>query len=40
MAQSTHLWVLTREYVDEEHTRKTQPWNSFMVNSDIFHKIT
>ena len=34
------LWVLAREYVDEDHTRKTQPWNSFMVNSDVFHKIS
>ena len=34
------LWVLTRAYSDEEHTKKTQPWNSFMVNSDIFKKIS
>lgn len=33
------LWVLTREYTDEAQTKKTQPWNSFMVNSDIFRKI-
>ena len=34
------LWVLTREFVDAERTKKTQPWNSFTVNSDIFRKIT
>ena len=33
------LWTLTREYADDEKTRKTQPWNSFMVNSDVFRKI-
>ena len=33
------LWVLTREYADDEGTKKTQPWNSFTVNSDIFRKI-
>ena len=33
------LWVLTRTYSDDEHTRKTQPWNSFIVNSDVFHRM-
>lgn len=34
------LWVLTRQYADDEKTRATQPWNSFIVNSDIFARVT
>lgn len=32
------LWILTREFSDEEHTKATEPWNCFTVNSDIFQK--
>lgn len=34
------LWVLTRQYSDDEKTKPTQPWNCFNVNSDIFRRIT
>ena len=33
------VWILVREFVDAEQTKKTQPWNSFTVNSDVFKRI-
>ena len=33
------LWTLVREYADEAKTKKTQPWNSFTVNSDLFRRL-
>ena len=33
------LWILTREYSDEDRIKKTEPWNCFTVNSDIFVKL-
>lgn len=30
------VWVLARGFEDPERTRPTQPWNSFLVNSDVF----
>ncbi len=38
-AQVLHtLWVLARGFEDAERTRPTQPWNSFLVNADVFHR--
>ncbi len=34
------LWVLTRMYADEARLKQTEPWNSFIVNSDQFRKLT
>lgn len=33
------LWVLARQYEDEERTKPTQPWNAFLVNADRFTKV-
>lgn len=33
------LWILARNFADDEKTRKSQPWNSFIVNSDVFERI-
>ena len=30
------IWVLARAFEDEARTKPTQPWNSFLVNSDVF----
>ena len=32
------IWVLAREFEDAERTKPTQPWNTFLVNSDRFVK--
>lgn len=38
-AQVLHtMWVLARGFEDAEHTRPTQPWNSFLVNADVFRR--
>lgn len=34
------VWVLARGFEDAEQTRPTQPWNTFLVNSDRFVKAT
>lgn len=39
-AEQIHtVWVLTRQFEDEARTKPTQPWNSFLVNSDIFTRV-
>lgn len=30
------VWVLARAFEDEARTKPTQPWNSFLVNADVF----
>lgn len=32
------MWILSRAFEDAERTRPTQPWNSFLVNSDVFRR--
>ena len=32
------MWILARAFEDAEHTRPTQPWNSFLVNADVFRR--
>ena len=39
-AQLHTVWVLARGFEDAERTRPTQPWNSFLVNSDVFRRQT
>lgn len=34
------LWVLTREFEDEKRTKPTQVWNSFLINTDIFTRVS
>lgn len=34
------MWILTRQYEDEARTKPTQPWNSFLVNSDLFTRVS
>ncbi len=33
------LWILARQYEDEAKSKPTQPWNSFLTNSDVFEKL-
>ena len=33
------IWVLARAFEDAEHTKPTQPWNTFLVNADRFVRI-
>lgn len=33
------MWTLARQYEDSERSRPTQPWNSFLINSDVFTKL-
>ena len=33
------IWVLARQFEDEERAKPTQPWNAFLVNSDVFRRI-
>lgn len=33
------VWILARQYEDEAKSKPTQPWNSFITNSDVFEKI-
>lgn len=33
------MWILTRQFEDENRTRPTSVWNSFLTNSDIFTRI-
>ena len=33
------VWVLSRAFEDAERTKPTQPWNSFLTNSDVFRKV-
>ena len=37
-AQLHTVWVLARGFEDSQRTRPTQPWNSFLVNSDVFRR--
>ena len=30
------VWVLARQWEDEQRTRPTSTWNAFLTNSDIF----
>lgn len=32
------VWVLARQYEDDAKSKPTQPWNSFITNSDVFEK--
>ncbi len=32
------VWVLVRQWEDEERTRPTGTWNAFLTNSDVFHR--
>ena len=32
------VWVLVRQWEDEQRTRPTGTWNAFLTNSDIFHR--
>jgi hypothetical protein len=34
------VWILARQYEDDAKSKPTQPWNSFITNSDVFEKIT
>ncbi len=34
------VWVLARAFEDAEFSKPTQPWNSFLVNSDRFVRIS
>ena len=33
------VWVLARQFEDSEQTKPTHPWNTFLVNSDVFTRI-
>ena len=33
------LWVLTRQFEDQQRTKPTQVWNSFLTNADVFTRI-
>lgn len=33
------VWVLARAFEDAEHTKPTQPWNTFLVNADRFERM-
>ena len=33
------IWVLARAFQDAEQTVKTQAWNTFLVNSDVFKRV-
>ena len=32
------VWVLVRQWENEERTRPTGTWNAFLTNSDVFHR--
>jgi hypothetical protein len=32
------VWVLVRQWENEERTRPTGLWNAFLTNSDVFHR--
>jgi hypothetical protein len=32
------VWVLARQWENEERTRPTGTWNAFLVNSDVFRR--
>ena len=32
------VWVLVRQWEDEERTRPTGAWNAFLTNSDVFRR--
>lgn len=34
------LWVLTRQFEDEARSKPTQVWNSFLINTDIFTRVS
>ena len=34
------LWVLARQFEDEARTKPTQPWNAFLTNADVFHRVS
>lgn len=33
------LWILARQFEDPEFGRPTQPWNTFLTNADLFHRV-
>jgi hypothetical protein len=33
------LWVLSREYEDAAQSRRTQLWNTFLTNHDVFDRL-
>jgi len=32
------VWVLARQWENEERTQPTGTWNAFLTNSDVFHR--
>lgn len=34
------VWVLARQFEDEARTKPTQPWNAFLTNADVFHRMS
>ena len=34
------IWILARNYADADRTQPTETWNSFLVNSDVFTRIS
>ena len=32
------VWILARQFEDDARTKRTQPWNTFLTNSDVFEK--
>lgn len=32
------VWVLVRQWENEERTRPTGVWNAFLTNADVFHR--
>ncbi len=33
------MWILARQFEDEAMTKPTQPWNTFLTNSDVFTRV-
>jgi hypothetical protein len=34
------VWVLARQFEDEQQTKPTAAWNAFMTNADVFRRDT
>ncbi len=32
------LWILARQFEDDAHSKPTGVWNTFLTNSDVFHR--